>query len=154
MITYIPFGDIFSIEGVTNYAHGCNCAGAMGKGIAVAFRYKYPDMYEQYRYLCRNGMFKPGGVYEYNTGNGYVFNLGTQISWKTGATLTFIRTALQNMVKFALDNGVRKIAMPAIGAGLGGLKWDDVKNIIEDVAGSVPSEHLMLFVVENYSPSK
>ena len=153
MITYISHGDIFSIEGVTNYAHGCNCAGAMGKGIALVFREKYPQMYNTYRTLCRNGKFQPGSIYEYYTGKGYVFNLGTQISWKTGATLPYIRTALQNMVSFALDNGVHKISMPTIGAGLGGLKWNDVKCIIEEIAGNIPSERLMLYVVENYSPT-
>lgn len=45
MIRYIEKGDIFRIDGVSSYAHGCNCAGAMGKGIAVQFKSKYPDMY-------------------------------------------------------------------------------------------------------------
>ena len=40
----IEKGDIFRIEGVSNYAHGCNCAGAMGKGIALQFKEKYPDI--------------------------------------------------------------------------------------------------------------
>ncbi|WP_044173798.1 hypothetical protein [Flectobacillus major] len=37
MIHYIDIGNIFELEGITNYAHGCNCSGAMGKGIAVLF---------------------------------------------------------------------------------------------------------------------
>ena len=41
MIRYIEKGDIFRIDGVSSYAHGCNCAGAMGKGIAVQFKSKY-----------------------------------------------------------------------------------------------------------------
>ena len=49
MIRYIEKGDIFRIEGVSSYAHGCNCAGAMGKGIAVQFKDKYPDMYLEYK---------------------------------------------------------------------------------------------------------
>lgn len=44
MIRYIEKGDIFRIDGVSSYAHGCNCAGAMGKGIAVQFKSKYPDI--------------------------------------------------------------------------------------------------------------
>lgn len=35
MIHYIKEGDIFSIKGVNSYAHGCNCAGSMGRGIVV-----------------------------------------------------------------------------------------------------------------------
>ena len=49
MVKYISEGDIFKIEGVNNYAHGCNCAGAMGKGIALVFRAKYPQMYNKYK---------------------------------------------------------------------------------------------------------
>lgn len=44
MIQFIERGDIFNIEGVNNYAHGCNCAGAMGKGIALQLKNKYPKM--------------------------------------------------------------------------------------------------------------
>ena len=42
MIVYIEEGDIFSFSTIKNYAHGCNCAGAMGKGIALAFKEKFP----------------------------------------------------------------------------------------------------------------
>ena len=52
MIRYIEKGDIFRIDGVSSYAHGCNCAGAMGKGIAVQFNCKYPDLYHEYKQLC------------------------------------------------------------------------------------------------------
>ncbi|MCM1489989.1 MAG: hypothetical protein NC095_04095 [Muribaculum sp.] len=41
MVKLIEKGNIFKIEGVTSYAHGCNCAGAMGKGIALQFRAKF-----------------------------------------------------------------------------------------------------------------
>ena len=59
MIRYIEKGDIFRIEGVSSYAHGCNCAGAMGKGIAVQFKSKYPDMYLEYKQLCKENKFCP-----------------------------------------------------------------------------------------------
>lgn len=77
MIHYIKEGDIFSIEGVSSYAHGCNCAGSMGRGIAVQFRKKFPRMYENYRCMCLDGTFQPGDVYDYDYGNGHVYNLAT-----------------------------------------------------------------------------
>ena len=157
MVRYISEGDIFKIEGVNNYAHGCNCAGAMGKGIALIFRAKYPQMYNKYKELCKNGGFTPGQVMAYPTGGnlssgGVVFNLGTQASWKTGARLEYIQDSLEVMVGMALDLKITKIAMPAIGAGLGGLKWNDVKAVIDKTAGRIPEEKLTLFVVEKYSP--
>ena len=42
MVNFIKQGDIFNLNGVRSYAHGCNCAGAMGKGIALQFRERYP----------------------------------------------------------------------------------------------------------------
>mgnify|MGYP000811555272 CR=1 FL=1 len=71
MIRYIEKGDIFRIEGVSSYAHGCNCAGAMGKGIAVQFKSKYPNMYLEYKQLCKENKFCPGDVFDYDYGNFY-----------------------------------------------------------------------------------
>ena len=59
MIKFIPQGDIFLLENVSSYAHGCNCAGAMGKGIAIQFRNKFPAMYAEYKLLCKNGQYIP-----------------------------------------------------------------------------------------------
>ena len=55
MVHFIKEGDIFSLKGVSSYAHGCNCAGAMGKGIALQFRNRYPAMYKEYKLLCQCG---------------------------------------------------------------------------------------------------
>ena len=49
MVNFIEQGDIFNLNGVHSYAHGCNCAGAMGKGIALQFRERYPKMYAEYK---------------------------------------------------------------------------------------------------------
>ncbi len=148
MIRYIEKGDIFRIEGVTSYAHGCNCAGAMGKGIALQFRNKFPDMYIKYKQLCKEGEFCPGDVFDYDYGGGHIYNLGTQVTWRTRAEIEYIENSLNRMFYLAVCNDVKAIAMPEIGAGLGGLKWDDVKRCIEHVASSYPM--VDLYVVEAY----
>ena len=148
MIEYIEFGNIFKINGVKNYAHGCNCAGAMGKGIAVQFKDNYPEMYKQYKEKCKNGVFKLGDVFAYNYGEGYIFNLGTQQTWKTKAELKAIEQSLINMLNIAIELNIKKIALPTIGAGLGGLKWQDVKKVIDTIGNMYPS--VTLFVIENY----
>lgn len=152
MVTYIEQGDIFAVEGVKNYAHGCNCAGAMGAGIAVQFKKKFPAMYAEYRRRCMAGEFLPGDVYAYHYGDGFVFNLGTEKHWRLGATLEFIGAALEHMMQVAEELNVLAISLPKIGAGYGGLRWEDVKQIINDTAERHPRVHL--FVVENYSPER
>jgi len=53
MVYYIEEGNIFQIPQIRNYAHGCNCVGAMGKGIALQFKGRFPEMYEQYKRCVR-----------------------------------------------------------------------------------------------------
>jgi O-acetyl-ADP-ribose deacetylase (regulator of RNase III) len=151
MITYIEEGDIFKIDGIYNYAHGCNCAGAMGKGIAVQFKEKFPKMYKEYKRMCLEKEFGLGDVFEYDYGTGYVFNLGTQLTWRTKADLKAIEQSLKKMLSFAVDNGIEDIALPKIGSGLGGLQWEEVKNILEKVSKEYIGVNL--FLVENYRES-
>lgn len=148
MVEYIEFGNIFRLEGVTSFAHGCNCAGAMGKGIAVQFKNMFPDMYKQYVSLCKQGDFTLGDVFLFNHGEGYVFNLGTQKTWKSKAELHAVQQSLKNMLEMASELQVTEIALPRIAAGLGGLDWEEVKNTINNTAKHFPSIHL--FVVESF----
>lgn len=148
MVFYIQGGDIFKIPQLKNYAHGCNCAGAMGKGIALQFRNKFPKMYEHYKNICKKDEFHVGEVFKYDYDDGVIFNLGTQRNWTERAHLEFIGESLHKMMVMALDLGIKDIAMPAIGAGLGGCPWDEVKKLISKVANEYPSVNL--YVIEQY----
>ena len=154
MINYIPRGDIFRLPGVTSYAHGCNCAGAMGKGIALQFKRKFHKMYLQYNSMCISGNFKPGDVFPYEySQNCFVYNLATQKHYAIHgrlAKLEHIRKSVKKMLEHAAAHNVTDIALPKIGAGLGGLDWEDVKIALEDVAEDYPD--ITLHVVEEYSP--
>ena len=152
-VYFIEKGDIFNLDAVRGYAHGCNCAGAMGKGIALQFRVKYPEMYKQYVKLCKSRQFIPGGVFDYCEDGTHIYNLGTQRSWRTKAEPRYIRMSLRKMLELASESQVTSIAMPAIGAGLGGLTWDSVKGIIEEIASEF-SIDIVLFIVETYEKKR
>jgi O-acetyl-ADP-ribose deacetylase (regulator of RNase III) len=47
---------------------------------------------------------------------------------------------------------VQRIALPKIGAGHGGLRWQDVKSIIEKVAAN--HQNVDLYIVENFVEHK
>lgn len=148
MVNYIEQGNIFNLQNIQNYAHGCNCAGVMGKGIALQFKERFPKMFITYQQLCKEGLFSLGDIFTYNYDNGTVFNLGTQTSWKTKADINAIESSLIKMLSYAQQNNILKIALPKIGAGLGGLNWDDVKFVIEKTAKDYPN--IDLYIVENY----
>src|SRR5438067_2361963 len=48
-------GDIFATPDLRAYAHGCNCAGTMDSGIAVAFKKRWPGMFDEYSPRCADG---------------------------------------------------------------------------------------------------
>ena len=138
-IQYVS-GDLFDNRYNTQaFAHGCNCKGAMGAGIAKSFRERYPDMYMEYRQKCKS---EPR---QFNLGDSFlwkeddkpcVFNLGTQEHyWKCRASYEAIEKSLETMRNQADEEGIRSIAIPRIGAGYGGLSWKRVRPIVERVFG-------------------
>ncbi len=133
-------------------AHGCNCAGSMGAGIAAGFKERYPAMFEEYRRLCqaKPPEFTLGGVFLWlDKRRPAVFNLGTQPRPGRGATYPAVEAALRAMREEADAAGIRSVAMPRIAAGYGGLSWRKVKALIENVFADWPG---VLYVYEEYQP--
>ncbi len=137
-------GNLFTYPGLDAVVHGCNCAGAMGKGIALEFKRRWPDMYREYRTRCLNDLFHPGDIFVWQAGDITIFNLGTQKSWKTKAEPEAIRQSLSAMIVQATQMGIMTIGLPRIGAGLGGLQWEEVKAIITELAED-PGVTLVVF---------
>jgi O-acetyl-ADP-ribose deacetylase (regulator of RNase III) len=121
-------GDLFTC-GIPDIAHGVNCAGVMGAGIAVQFRNRYPLMYESYRRRClKHGGMIPGDVMSWKHDDGRViFNLATQPLPGPSAQPWMITAAVGRMITEAHhDSGIARVAMPLIGCGIGGLAQGDL----------------------------
>lgn len=125
-------GDLFRNTRSANcYAHGCNCAGAMGLGVAVQFKKEYPRMYDVYHWMCKNGQFKPGDVFPWFEPNKpSVLNLATQPVPGKSAKLEYIQSTFEKIVLNRNVWDIKTLALPRIGAGLGGLDWHDVKKLM------------------------
>jgi O-acetyl-ADP-ribose deacetylase (regulator of RNase III) len=126
-------GDLFATDGLTAYAHGCNCAGGMGAGIAIEFKKRWPRMYEEYALRCTDRRFQLGDVFTWSEEGKTIYNLGTQEHWRKKAQLPALAKALRTMATLATNAGVERIGLPRIGAGLGGLDWMRVKKILNEV---------------------
>jgi O-acetyl-ADP-ribose deacetylase (regulator of RNase III) len=137
------------------FGHGCNCQGSMGAGIAKQFKELYPDMYEEYRRRCKAEPreFNLGDCFLWQTTDKpWVFNLGTQEHyWRARASYEAIQSALEKMKQQANEYDIRTIAIPQIGTGYGGLSWNKVRAIIEQVFGDWPGT---LIVYEEYVPGQ
>lgn len=154
-IRYVS-GDLFVNEcNAQELAHGCNCKGAMGAGIAKSFQESYPDMYQEYRRLCKSRprQFNLGDSFLWRDNEKpWVFNLGTQEDYCCHrATYASIEKSLETMKHQADKEGISSIAMPRIGAGYGGLSWDRVRPIVERIFNNWSG---MLYVYEEYVAGK
>ena len=122
-------GDLFSSE-ADAYAHGCNAVGRMGAGIAREFKNAFPRMFADYVERAASGLLVPGSGYVFhNERRPHVINLVTQEDLD-GARREFVESSLDWLAQLN-DVQIQSVAMPRIGAGLGGLRWRDVRREIE-----------------------
>ncbi|MEX2290452.1 MAG: macro domain-containing protein [Mycobacteriales bacterium] len=131
-------GDLFAL-GLPALAHGCNCAGSMSGGIARAFRAMDEAMHAEYRRLCSEGEFRLGGFLRWRLDDGtLVYNLATQQRPGADARLGAIADSVTAMLADAEQQGIREVGVPHLGAGIGGLAWADVRQVLEEAGQASP----------------
>ena len=110
-----------------------NCVGAMGKGLALQFRKRYRKNYEDYKLACIEGRLQLGRVLLYREPDKWIINFPTKYHWKEHSELSSIKTGLEDL-KFKINyTGINSAAIPALGCGLGELKYSDVRPLLEEV---------------------
>ncbi len=113
-----------------------NCAGVMGKGIALQFKQAFPENFKAYEKACKASHVKLGEVLVYETGAlvgpKYILNFPTKGHWKTPSRIEDIQSGLKDLVAKVRQLNIQSIAIPPLGCGLGGLCWEDVQPLILD----------------------
>lgn len=109
-----------------------NCAGVMGKGLALEAKKRFPGNFEAYRAHCRQGLLWPGRLlYHVEDGKGLV-NFPTKRHWTHPSRMEDIQKGLPSLRKLLEDVNAESVAIPALGVGLGGLPWISVEVAITD----------------------
>lgn len=135
MVYYLT-GDIFKSNAqiITNPV---NCVGVMGKGLALVFKKKFPEMFTDYQSRCENGEVRIGKPYIWEDDRAQILNFPTKRHWREPSRLSDIEEGLKYLSENYAQMGISSLALPALGSGLGGLKWDDVKNLIDKYLGTI-----------------
>lgn len=129
-----------------------NCVGIMGRGIALQFKNAYPENFAAYARACKAEDVRPGRMFVYDTGAltnpRYIVNFPTKRHWKGKSRMEDIESGLEDLERVIRSKGIRSIAIPPLGAGLGGLDWAEVKPRIEQAMASLDD-----VVVQVYEPN-
>lgn len=122
----ILVGDIFKSK-MQTLTNTVNCVGVMGKGIALEFKKRFPDMFADYANRCKQK--------EVILGKPYLFNrlippsillFPTKDHWRAVSSLPAIEQGLLYLKVNYKKWEITSIAVPPLGCGLGELEWNIV----------------------------
>jgi len=107
-----------------------NTVGVMGRGVALQFKLAFPENYEAYLRACKKGEVQIGRMFVFDLRRlhnpRYIINFPTKKHWRQKSSLAFIDEGLAALVNTVCELKLESIALPPLGAGLGGLRWSDV----------------------------
>jgi O-acetyl-ADP-ribose deacetylase (regulator of RNase III) len=141
-------GNLFDSD-VDALVNTVNTVGVMGKGIALMFKASFPENFRAYRLACTKHEVAVGRMFVTQTGQmcgpKWIINFPTKQHWRDPSRLEWIADGLQDLRRVILQNGIRSIAIPALGAGNGGLEWLHVQRMIQDALSDLDGIDMVVF---------
>ena len=145
---FVAEGDMF-FSRMQTLTVSVNVVGIMGKGLASRAKYQFPDVYVYYQDLCRKRKLQMGKPQLYKREASFEHDLADEPStllnansekwfllfptkhhWKERADIKGIEEGLQWLTINYEKEGIKSLAVPALGCGLGRLEWRDVGPIM------------------------
>jgi len=137
-------GDMF-LSRMHTLTISVNIVGVMGKGLASRAKYQFPDVYVEYQDACRKNLIMMGKPYLYKREKSLDLQLAdesfsmknanqetwfllfpTKRHWRENADFDAIQKGMEWLKRNYEKEGIRSLAIPALGCGLGNLNWKDV----------------------------
>lgn len=124
-----------------------NCVGVMGKGIALEFKTRFPEMFDDYLARCARKEVRPGEPFIYQSlFQPQIINFPTKEHWKSLSRVEDVENGLKYLLAHYKEWGVTSLAIPPLGCGNGQLEWRVVGPLIYKYAKQ------MGIPVEMYAP--
>ena len=136
MITYLK-GDIFSSPAQV-LVNTVNTVGVMGKGVALEFKKRYPEMFSAYERVCKAKQLEIGKLFLWKGPEKWVLMFPTKVHWRNPSKIEYIEAGLQKFSATYADKGITSAAFPRLGCGNGGLDWKQVQPLMEQYLKNLP----------------
>lgn len=117
-----------------------NCEGVMGKGVALIFRQRYPDLLPAYQQACRTGDLAIGKPWLWQHRGISVLCFPTKDRWRLPSRFEYIDAGLAFLAAHYHQMGIANLSLPALGCGLGGLALEQVLPLIQSYLDPLPIE--------------
>ena len=126
-----------------------NTVGVMGKGIALMFKERFPANMSAYAKACKEKKVQTGKMFITETGEllkpRWIVNFPTKQHWRNPSRIPWIVEGLEDLRRFLIKERVSSIAIPPLGAGNGGLDWEEVKALIIQSLGDLEGVDIFLY---------
>ena len=137
-------GDLFGTEGLHAYALGTNAKGTMDRGVAVAFKKRWPTLATELSTRAAKGGLALGDVVAFSEGDKTVYALILQQDENKKAKLASLTKAVKRLVELAAQGGIARVGLFHPGTGKAGLEWPRVKQILQEI-GETTEVTLVVF---------
>ena len=119
----VLLGNLFESKAQT-WVNTVNCVGVMGKGVALGFKQRFPDMFADYERRCKRGEVRLGRPYLFKQlVEPWILNFPTKQHWRQVTNLKDIIAGFEYLYAHYKDWGFKSIAVPPLGCGNGQLEW-------------------------------
>jgi O-acetyl-ADP-ribose deacetylase (regulator of RNase III) len=124
-----------------------NTVGVMGKGVALMFKEAFPENFKDYEAACKKKSVKIGKMFvtERLLSPKWIINFPTKEHWRSDSKLEWIDAGLADLKRIIIENRIKSIAIPPLGSGNGGLKWEDVRPKIEAALNSLKDVTVLVY---------
>ncbi len=123
------YGNIFNTTSQV-IVNTVNCEGVMGRGIALEFKNRFPEMFDKYKEFCEQKLLKPGVLQLYKKSSPWILNFPTKNYWKFPSKMDYVEKGLRKFAATYQQKEITSIAFPKLGTESGGLEWVDVKSLM------------------------
>lgn len=141
-------GDMFE-SGAEALVCAANAQGRLGAGQALEVKRRFPREVALYAWSCREGDVKPGHTWTLlPRGLGpVIFFAAVKGDPRQPARLEWVEGCAASLALWCGDimEPGEAVAVPALGCGLGGLRWTDVRPILERMAEAATGVRWLLY---------
>lgn len=144
MALTITEGDMFADPVSEMLTDANNCVGVSGAGLAFAFKQRFPEYQRAYAEACSRGEVQLGKVWVYETASmlppRWIVSFPTIRHWRDSVNIDDIDRGLRHYRLVIEELNPASVSVPALGCGLAGGDWAEVRELIAEHLGGLEAE--------------